>query len=346
MNPEPLAPTTAPSAEVPLGGTTASENPHDQFIAACRSAHPPALAELGSWLGRFPAEQRADALVDLVSLHLPRCWELGRRHLLEDYVRALHDLSPEFASPAALPLDLIEVEFVACHEFPAFCDHPRLGDYRERFPGRADVEQRLRRRCLDGERYVKVRLEGQGGLGLVWCAYDQHLRRQVAIKEPQPARGGARVRAGFGARPHLLRRLREPGPGPRRAQGPAGGRGGDGPLPGAPQGAPPGPGGREGRKAQTATMLNNLGLAYERAGQLRQANELYVAAIRIDPRSSSALRNRSLVHSRAGRFADAEADLRKALALRPGTATCISCWATSTRRPGASPRRSRLTRRR
>ena len=55
----------------------------------------------------------------------------------------------------------------------ACADHPAPADYAVRFPGRADVQDQLATRCFDDGRYVKIRLQGQGGMGLVWLAYDR-----------------------------------------------------------------------------------------------------------------------------------------------------------------------------
>jgi serine/threonine protein kinase/tetratricopeptide (TPR) repeat protein len=158
----------------------------EQFRAACRSDHPPAVQEVRAWLKPIPAAERPLALLDLVYEHLLRGWELGRPVLLEEYVAALGEDFPEFESPTALPRDLIEHEFLVRHEFPRSGDHPRIEDYGRRFPDRPEVLEQLRSRCLDGGRYVKIKVEGKGGLGTVWAAYDYHLGRYVAIKELRP----------------------------------------------------------------------------------------------------------------------------------------------------------------
>jgi serine/threonine protein kinase len=157
-----------------------------QFRAACRSAKPPAIPAIRDWLGRVCVEEQPHVLVDLVAEHLRGSWETGNGTQLEAYATAFADCS----SVADLPADLVEQEFIARHEFPGSSDHPSLDDYAQRFPGRSDVLEALRARCLDGGRYVKIKVEGEGGLGLVWSAYDQHLKRHVAIKEPQPEVAG------------------------------------------------------------------------------------------------------------------------------------------------------------
>jgi tetratricopeptide (TPR) repeat protein/serine/threonine protein kinase len=180
MNTPLTAPPAAPSAE----------ECRQRFRAACRSGPLPAVADLRRWLEPFPAADRPDVLADLVSEHLQCSWEIGRGVLLEQYVKEFGGDFEDYASAAELPADLVEVEFIARHEFDRSSDHPALDDYARRFPDRPEVLEQLESRCLDGGRYVKVRVQGQGGLGMVWLAFDRHLGRYVAIKEPQPAIAG------------------------------------------------------------------------------------------------------------------------------------------------------------
>jgi serine/threonine protein kinase/WD40 repeat protein len=144
-------------------------------------------------VGSVYAGIREGVLVDLVSEHLHRSWKTGACLTLNDYVAEFGRECAELASNQKMPADLVEQEFTARHEFPPYSDYPTIELYRQRFPGRQDVLEQLEARHLDNGRYVKIRLQGQGGLGLVWLAYDRHLKRYVAIKEPNPALPAERV---------------------------------------------------------------------------------------------------------------------------------------------------------
>jgi tetratricopeptide (TPR) repeat protein len=156
------------------------------FRADCAAGNRPNLAQLSERVSRVSAEDRPDVLVDLVAEHLRQSWQAGWGMRLEEYMEALGSDFDVVASAEALPCDLVECEFIARHKYPGSSDHPDLAEYDRRYPGRPDVHDALNARCLDGGRYVKVQLMGQGGLGRVWSAYDQHLRRHVAVKEPLP----------------------------------------------------------------------------------------------------------------------------------------------------------------
>jgi hypothetical protein len=172
-------------AQTPPAAVSWDEGLH-RFRVYCDAAGPPSIAELRHWADLVRHEERGDVLFDLVAEHLRRCWDAGRPTRLEEYANALDgDLPPL----AALPCDLIEHEFLVRHG-AAGADHPGPEEYARRFPDRGDVRAALEARGLDGGRFVKVRLEGRGGLGLVWSAYDRHLRRPVAIKEPRAELAG------------------------------------------------------------------------------------------------------------------------------------------------------------
>jgi tetratricopeptide (TPR) repeat protein len=162
------------------------EECRSRFRAACRSQSPPTIESLIDWVRPFSPEERAGLLVDLVVEHLRHGWEVGRGPLLDDYVRLLASEFEEFTELDALPIDLIEEEFIARHEFPATSDHPAPEDYERRFPRRTEVAARLKAHCLSNGRYILTQLVGEGGSGSVREAYDKHLGRYIAVKFPLP----------------------------------------------------------------------------------------------------------------------------------------------------------------
>jgi tetratricopeptide (TPR) repeat protein len=157
-----------------------------QFRAASTQHPPPQIADLQAYLMGLAPEEQPNVLADLVREHLRDSWKAGHGQTLEAYVAALGNAFPEFAALATIPADLVEAELLARYAFPGASDYPDLDDYRRRFPGRDDVDDLLRDRCLDDGRYLRLGLRGQGGLGRVWEAYDRHLQRYVALKEPRP----------------------------------------------------------------------------------------------------------------------------------------------------------------
>ena len=187
------------------------EDCRQKFIAACRMEPFPTVATIRDWVLRFPAEAQPDLAVDLAISHLLASWQCKRGMLLEEYVRELGPDFAEFRSLGSLPIELVETEFVARHEFPAADDLPSIEHYAQRFPDRDDVQECIRAKSLDNGRYVLTRFIGAGGLGRVWSAYDRHLRRPVAIKLPRSGlSGGRRVREMFEGEGRITAGLEHP----------------------------------------------------------------------------------------------------------------------------------------
>ncbi len=171
----------------------------------------PTARQLPDYLQDLPEDQRAGALLDLIAEHLSLAWQAGRGTLLDSYLQELGQQLADSASPAAVPADLVEDEFLARYLRP-HGDTPCPDDYARGFPGRTDVQALLQPRCLDGGRYVKLHKRGQGAMGEVWEAYDHHLRRLVAIKEPKAAQAkNADVLRRFAEEAHLTAGLEHPG---------------------------------------------------------------------------------------------------------------------------------------
>ena len=146
-------------------------------------------SQFKEYVATLAASDRNDCLMDLVCKHIEECWQRGCGvPRIEDYVTDFGSTSDDFASVDDVPVDVFEVEFIARHGTGPDCDHPRVEEYRQRFPGRPDVVKQLLKRCAATGRFVRVRQLGEGGLGRVWLAFDCHLRRSVAIKEVLPVR--------------------------------------------------------------------------------------------------------------------------------------------------------------
>jgi hypothetical protein len=128
--------------------------------------------ELSRYLDDIPDEQRPDALQDLTAEHLRLAWREGRGPCLEEY------------PIEEVPSELMEDELLARYQLP-HGDMPGLEEYLRRYNLRPDALALLARRFLDAGRYVKLRKIGLGAMGEVWDAYDSHLRRRVAIKQPR-----------------------------------------------------------------------------------------------------------------------------------------------------------------
>ncbi len=157
------------------------------------------VPQLREYLQGIAEEDGAEALQDLIAEHMRLAWQAGRGTRLETYLEAFGREFEELTSSAVVPADLVEDEFLARYSMP-HGDTPSFEEYEERFPARFDVIERLKKRCLGGGRYVKLQKRGQGAMGDVWEAYDHHLCRSVAIKEPKP---------GLSDSPEILRRFAE-----------------------------------------------------------------------------------------------------------------------------------------
>lgn len=143
------------------------------------------IDQLRDYLADVADDQKYEALQDLIAEHLQLAWQTGRGTDLTPYLSAFSGEFVELASPDTLPADLIEDEFLARHVL-RYGDTPSIDEYRRRFPSRHDVMQLIERRHLENGRYVKLRELGRGAMGEVFEAYDHHLRRFVAIKQPKP----------------------------------------------------------------------------------------------------------------------------------------------------------------
>ncbi|MAG58961.1 MAG: hypothetical protein CMJ83_21955 [Planctomycetes bacterium] len=139
---------------------------------------------LGEYLEGIPEGDAPEAIQDLVAAHLDVSWRKGCGRPLEDYVEVFAARFSVLRSPADIPAELVEDEFLVRHALPGG-DAPRLAEYARRFPGRPEVMTLLERRCLSGGRYVKLRKLGQGAMGEVWEARDPASPRLVAIKQPR-----------------------------------------------------------------------------------------------------------------------------------------------------------------
>ncbi|MEK7468643.1 MAG: serine/threonine-protein kinase [Planctomycetota bacterium] len=119
----------------------------------------PSPARVSELLATIPEDQRADALVDLLSEALQIAW---RRAPAPPLAAWLDAIAPGFEPPA----DLVEAEFVARHQ-------PPHGDA----PAPADSS-----RLLAEGRFILLRRLGRGAMGEVWEARDTAAGRLVAIK--------------------------------------------------------------------------------------------------------------------------------------------------------------------
>jgi serine/threonine-protein kinase len=180
------------------------------FREACLSDNPPAIAGLRAFLAGVPPDEQPMMLINLAAEHLKRTWQRGAGGRLEDYVAEYGGQFNELQTISAIPADLIEAEYLARHAYP-WGDAPTLEEYQKRFPDRQDVFPLLQIHNRDDGRYVLIRRQGQGGLGRVWLAYDHHLRRHVAIKEPRPdLAGDAKILSRLAEESRMTARLDHP----------------------------------------------------------------------------------------------------------------------------------------
>ena len=160
-----------------------SERIHKEFSALC-AVEVPTFEAIETRIEELDGDERCDVLVNLVVAHLRATWQHGRGLFVEEYCERFGGQSSAFSSIVTVPVEIIATEFVSRHEFPNEKGLPELGEYSNRFGKRRDVLREIEASMLD-RRYVRIRRIGYGGLGQVWHAYDRHLRRSVAIKEPK-----------------------------------------------------------------------------------------------------------------------------------------------------------------
>ncbi len=139
----------------------------------------PQIDDLEDYIEELPQKHRVDAMQDLVAAHLQLSWAEGMGKVLFDYFAEIETLR----QLERVPVDLIEDEFLARHQLP-HGDIPSIDSYQKVYPDRTDIVDRLRSRCLDDGRYVKLHRIGVGSVGIVWEGFDRGACRAVAIKEP------------------------------------------------------------------------------------------------------------------------------------------------------------------
>ncbi len=164
------------------------DNAYSAWAAAIRSLKSdctsPGAEPLQNYLKAVPEDQQSEALQDLISADMQLSWQYGWGTKLESYLSELKDDFKEFTLPENIPADLVEDEFLARHIL-SHGDLPMLSEYAERFPNRPDILELLEQRFLNNGRYVKLNQCGRGAMGEVFEAYDHHLHRMVAIKQPR-----------------------------------------------------------------------------------------------------------------------------------------------------------------
>lgn len=142
------------------------------------------IVKLRDFLQYISEDQRSGTLQDLIAEHLKLTWQEKPGKLLEAYFEEYGEKFEELNSPATVPVDLVEDEFLARYQ-QAHGDFPSVKEYQQRFPGRNDIIEHLEQRCLDSGRYVKLNIIGRGAMGDVWKAYDCRSKNLIAIKQTE-----------------------------------------------------------------------------------------------------------------------------------------------------------------
>jgi len=167
----------------------------------------PGIEVLEDYLEAVPQEQQLDAMQDLVATHLRLSWSMGMGDVLYAYFAE----SEILRQIEHVPVDLVEDEFLARHQLP-HGDIPSIASYEKAYPGREDIIERLRSRCLDDGRYVKLHRIGVGSVGIVWEGFDRIACRAVAIKEPlDHLRGDPKAMKASSHEAKITARLDHPG---------------------------------------------------------------------------------------------------------------------------------------
>ena len=149
----------------------------------CGGASLPPIESLPAFLAQVPADQRSEALLDLIAEHLRHTWRAGCGQLLDAYFGELCLSGTGSALPSSALTSLIEDEFLARYQ-QLHGDMPLPMEYCRRFSAESEALKQLKTRCLMDDRFIKIDCIGRGGLAEVWRGVDRHTREQVAIKQP------------------------------------------------------------------------------------------------------------------------------------------------------------------
>ena len=80
-------------------------------------------------------------------------------------------------------------------------------------------------------------------------------------------------------------------------------------------------------RPQSADVWNNLGLAYQRAGDLNGAFQAFQIALKHEPKSAIAHNNLGVVYEKRGQLGEAVKEYKAALAINPAMPDARSNWA-------------------